>query len=340
MRKNVLRTIFAIPFILILLLMSSCKSDDSSEDLVGNWINRYSFEGNARSHAVSFTLDDKAYVVSGYDGDERVRLQDTWEFNPVSNRWTKKANFPGAGRTSAIAFAANGKGYVGTGYDGNTKLKDFWEYDPTLDTWTQKCDFGGSTRYGAVAFSIGSKGYVLGGYDGNYLKDLWEYDPLSNTWTTKTSLPGNKRFNALSFAINDIAYIVGGNNNGSYINDFWAYNASNDTWEKKRDIADNSDYSYDDDYGTIARQSGVAFVINGLGYLATGDISSLLSNVWEYDPITDLWVEKASFEGTTRNCAIGFSVQNRGYVLLGKSSSLYFDDIWEFEPFAEYNEND
>ncbi len=340
MREKMLRTITAFPFILMLLLLSSCSSDDSSEDLVGNWVNRFSFEGKARSYAISFTINDKAYIISGYDGDERVRLQDTWEFDPTNNSWLKKANFPGVGRTSAIGFSVNGKGYIGCGYDGDNKLKDFWEYDPTTDSWSKKSEFSGSARYGSVAFSVGGKGYVMGGYDGNYLKDLWEYDPTSNAWTPKTSLPGNKRFNAMSFVIDNIAYVVGGNNNGTYIDDFWAYDASSDTWAKKRDIADNSDESYDDDYGTIDRQNAVTFVINGLGYLATGDNGGLTSSVWEYDPTTDLWQDKTPFEGAARNCAVGITVQNRGFVLLGKSSSLYFDDIWEFQPFAEYDEND
>jgi N-acetylneuraminic acid mutarotase len=188
---------------------------------------------------------------------------------------------------------------------------------------------------------VGSKGYVLGGFDGNYLKDLWEYNPSSDTWAQRASLPGNKRFNASVFVINSIVYVVGGNNNGTYVKDFWAYDSSTDTWTKKRDISNtNDDEDYDDDYTSIVRQNAAAFVINNLGYLATGDVSSLLSTVWEYDPATDLWTEKTNFEGTARTNAVGITVQNRGFILTGKTSSLYLDDVWEFLPFAEYDEND
>lgn len=338
-KKIVLRILSSFPLLLLLLLLPSC-SDDDSDDLVGNWINRWSFEGKARSHAISFTINDKAYIVSGYDGDDRVRLRDTWELDPSNNKWLRKADFPGIGRTSAIGFSANGKGYIGTGYDGTNKLNDFWEYDPTSNTWTQKSNFAGGARYGSTAFSIGEKGYVVGGYDGNYLKDLWEYNPATDTWTQKTSIPGSKRFNGMSFVINNIAYVVGGNNNGKYVDDFWAYDASNDTWERKRDVSDNSDESYDDDYLNIACQNAATFVISDRGYLATGEVSSLITKVWEYDPTTDLWKQKTSFEGSSRINAVGLTVQNRGFILLGKSGTYYFDDAWEFEPFAEYDEND
>ena len=201
-------------------------------------------------------------------------------------------------------------------------------------------DFPGSARYGSVAFSANEKGYILGGYDGNYLKDLWEYDPSANSWSQKSSLPGSKRMNAAAFVIDNIAYVCTGVENATYPADFWAYDASADTWTKKRDIANNSDESYDDDYTSIVRENAVAFVINGLGYVATGDNSSVNATVWEYDPATDLWKRKTDFEGAARLNAVGFTVSNRGFVVTGKTGSTYLDDIWELEPYSTYNKND
>lgn len=340
-----MRQSFLIGLIFILpTFISSCNKSNSSTDLVGNWVNRYNFDGIARSHAVGFTIGDKSYLVGGYDGDNRVRINDTWQYDPIKNQWLKMAEFPGIGRTSAVAFAINGKGYVGLGYDGTNKLNDFWEYDPTNNTWTQKNNIpendGFSARYGSVAFSIGSKGYVLGGYDGNYLKDLWEYDPTADSWSQKTSLPGSKRMNAVAFVIDNIAYVCTGIENAAYPSDFWAYDASTDTWAKKRDIANNSDQSYDDEYTSIVRENAVAFVINGLGYIATGDNTVVVSTVWEYDPATDLWKRKTDFEGAARSNALGMTVSNRGFVVTGKTGNTYLDDLWEFDPNATYNKYD
>lgn len=81
-------------------------------------------------------------------------------------------------------------------------------------------------------------------------------------------------------------------------------------------------------------------MINGKGYIATGDNGSLISTVWEYEPTTDLWTQKTDFQGSARNNAVSFSINNRGFVATGKTGSQYIDDVWEFEPYAEDNEND
>jgi len=343
MRKIALRLLSASYLLFILVAVTSCNNDDET-DLVGNWVDcKFSFEGRGRSNAVSFVIDSKAYIVGGYDGEEREYLKDAWSFNPENKQWTLIDSLPKAciGRINAVGFSINGKGYYGLGFDGDNKLNDFWEYDPSTNKWTQLNDFTGTARYGSTAFSIGDKGYIVGGYDGTHLKDLWEYDPTSDSWTKKSSIPGNKRKFASVFIIDEKAYVFGGINNGTIVEDFYCYDPSTDTWEEKRDVANNSDDSYDDDYVSIARENAATFVINGLGYVATGEIvSGLISKVWEYDPSTDLWKEKTGFEGSSRICGVGLTLNDKGYVLLGKSSSYYYDDIWEFEPFATYDDQD
>jgi hypothetical protein len=62
--------------------------------------------------------------------------------------------------------------------------------------------------------------------------------------------------------------------------------------------------------------------------------------VWQYDPATDLWVERTTFQGTPRIGAVGFSVDGRGFVVTGGSGgTLVYDDLWEFQPYVE-NQND
>lgn len=333
-----------MPLLVVFLSFTSCGEEDD-EDLIGNWINCYQSDAKARSQAVSFTIGEYGYLATGYYGTNKELVKDCWRFDPSNNQWSRIDSLPDGftGRIDAVGFSANGKGYVCTGYynlSPTAELKDLWEFDPASDTWTRKADFPGTARYGAVAFSVNNKGYVLGGYDGTYYKDLYEYDPVTNVWTTKSSLPGNKRRYAMAFVINNIAYVFGGENNGTYLTDFFSYDASNDTWTTLRDIANTSDKSYDDDYKSIARKYGATFVINDLGYVATGDYGSIVSEVWEYNPSKDLWTEKTEFEGTPRTSAVGFTINGRGFIATGKSSSTYFDDVWEFKPFEDYVEDD
>jgi N-acetylneuraminic acid mutarotase len=57
-----------------------------------------------------------------------------------------------------------------------------------------------------------------------------------------------------------------------------------DTWTQKAD------------FGGTARYGAFAFSINGKGYLGTGDNNNVLyKDVWEFDPLTHSWTQKADF---------------------------------------------
>lgn len=335
--RNIFLIISSI-LIIGLKVLNSCE-DFEEEELIGNWVEFADFDGLPRHDAVAFVIGNKGYLGTGYNGNENKRLNDFWEFDPSKQQWTQKADFPGTPRNSAIGFALETKGYIGTGYDGKNRLKDFWEYDSQTNTWIQKADFSGSARYGAIAMSVNDKGYVGTGDDGNYLKDFWEYDPIADIWTQKTSVMGSKRRDATCFSIMDKGYVVTGIDNGVYDGELLEYSQPTDMWTKKRPIYNYSDDDYDNDYSTIKGIGKVGFSINGKGYLVTGGQTTGVE-VWEYNPITDLWTEKTSFEGSLRTDAVGFVIAERGYLITGRSGNYYFDDVWAFDPDAEYDEDD
>ena len=335
--KNLtLLSILSIP-----LIISSCtKSTTTTTTVLGNWISRSEFEGVARSEGVSFVINTKAYIGTGYDGTNR--LSDIWQYDPVQNFWIQKANMPGVARSSAVAFEASGKGYVGTGYDGANRLNDFYQYDDVANTWMQKSNFAGNARYDAVGFSVLGNGYIATGFDGNYLKDFWQYTPATDTWAQQVSMGGTKRSGAVAFVHNNKAYICTGNNNGSTadVNDLWVFDpTTTPIWTEERKISNVSTDTYDDAYA-IVRTNAAAFVMNDKAYVTCGENGSVLGDTWEYDFVNDLWAKKTSYEGVARTGAIGFSVSNRGFTLTGRSSSTPYDDIREFFPLQTYNAND
>lgn len=317
-----------------LILIACSDPVETTEELLGEWYKKSSYEGVARSGAVAFVIDGKSYVATGYDGEKW--LKDIYLYDAEKNNWYKKADFPGAARSAAVAFSINGKGYVGTGYDGTNYLKDFYEYDPSSDTWTQIADFPGTARFQATAFALENLGYVGTGYDGNYLKDIYAYDPQNNKWLQKASYSGDKLINAFSFSIDGKAYLGGGMNNGVINQELWEYDPLSDVWTEKNDLQDDDlDDDDEDDGYTIARVLGCSFVVNGKAYVCLGMRTSLDSEIWEYNPSLDTWEEKTSFEGSVREAAVGFTIDDKGYITTGRSSSYRFDDLWQFDPTAE-----
>ena len=329
LKKLLICSIILVPF-----LFASCSDDDSTDDLVGNWLKKSSFDGPARSSAVGFVIGNFIYVTTGYTGD--IYLNDLWVYNAEGDYWEQKADFIGVKRSAASGFELNGKGYVGLGYDGTNRLKDFYEYDPTSNVWTKKADFAGSARYGAVGFQVAGKAYFGTGYDGNYLKDFYQYNPTTDAWTLSSGFGGEKRRNATVFVINDKAYFGTGTSNNVLQYDFWEFDGNTEVWTKKRDINSGDSGEYNEDYGII-RANASSFVMNNLGYVVCGDNTT---TIWQYNTVTDLWTQKTSLEASGRIDAIGFSINNRGYVMLGRAGSSYFDDLWEFKPNDEQVDND
>ncbi|WP_395632505.1 kelch repeat-containing protein [Flavobacterium sp.] len=318
------------------VLLLSCNKDDDNDEDLGNWITSSTFDGVARSRATSFVIQDKGYVGCGYDGDNY--LNDFWEYDINGGYWVQRADFPGVERSLATGFSIGNYGFIGTGYDGENELKDFYKYDSTTNTWTQIANFGqDKTRRSAVGFSSDAYGYVGCGYDGtNDKKDFWRYDPSTDTWTELFGFGGNKRRDAVTFKINNKIYFGTGTSNGLNLTDFWSFDPTDESWTKLNDITDTDDNSFDNDY-TITRGNAVGFTLGNYGYICTGNPNV---TTWEYNPTTDRWNKKTTFEGNNRLDACAISNGQRAFVVLGRSGNLYFDDMYEFKPFDEQVDND
>src|SRR5579862_5085793 len=322
----------------ISVVLTSCQSSAVPYTQDGNWVYRGDFDAIPRSEAVSFVINDSAYVGMGVDANF-IRYNDLWSFDPVTFNYSQLASCPGVARNSAVGFSVNGEGYVATGYDGYNMLSDCWQFDPVGNAWTQKASFIGSGRYDAIAFSVGNYGYVGTGYDGNYKKDFYRYDPSSDSWSASISYPGHTRTQAITFVYNDSAYVVTGNSSGSVVNDFWRFDPNLDDasqWRQLRNITNSSPGTYDDGYTTIERSNGVGFVLKNTkigdrAFIATGINGALMNQTWAYNFATDLWNEMTSLPAN-RQGAIGFSVSGRGFVGLGLSGNTPLSDLTEFQP--------
>lgn len=297
--------------------------DDNCDGFVDAnfWTQKSIFGGTARYFAVGFSIGSKGYIGTG-SGTDGVK-KDFWEYEPSTNVWSQKADFGGIARAFAVGFSIGNKGYIGTGGSSN----DFWEYDPITNMWTAKANFGGAGRPQAVGFSIGNKGYIGTGNKDVliFFKDFWEYDPSNDTWTKKANFRG--RIGAVGFSIGNKGYIGTGYNGDDYFyaNDFWEYNPETDAWTQKANLAG------------IGRDYAVGFSIGSKGYISTGEYPDYYTDyetkdLWEYDPSTNTWIQKADFGGTARYGAVGFSIGTKGYLGTGRATDGYKNDFWEYTP--------
>ncbi len=233
----------------------------------------------------------------------------------AQGNWSQLSSFSGTARHSAVSFVLNDMAYIGTGKSESASHNDFWKYDPATDSWTQVADFPGAARQGATAFTIGNKGYIGTGQTGaTYYKDFYAYDAATNTWTGVAPFIGSERYGAVSFTINDKAYVGTGRDATGAMGDFYAYDATTETWTA---VA-----------GTGARQNASAFTISGKGYIASGvsyngGMTTVMSDVREYDPATNSWTKKIDADSklSSKHNAAAVTFNNKGYILGGNSSN-------------------
>jgi hypothetical protein len=86
------------------------------------------------------------------------------------------------------------------------------------------------------------------------------------------------------------------------------------------------------------RGSAVGFTAYNKAYvgLGQGNSAGFYNDFWEYDPSTEVWTQKADFIGSARRGAVGFSIDDIGYVGTGQDATGLTRDllIWELAMMA------
>lgn len=281
--------------------------------------------GCQSKNAVTIFVDEPSNYLLSSNGNTNLCQGANAVLSTNSNSWIQKSNFGAAARKGSFSFSIGNKGYVGTGNTGGAGITDdFWEYDPATNVWSQKANFAGGLREKAVGFSIGLKGYAGTGNDlSTSKKDFWEYNPLINIWTKKADFAGLPRSNAIGFSIANKGYLGTGIDNSITYGDFWEYNPATNFWTQKATVGFITQGGW---YGCVG------FAIGNKGYIATGQGSGGLTNILrEYDPTTNLWIQKAYFPGNARKFAVGFSIGNKGYIGTGINPvGSVLADFWEY----------
>ncbi len=208
------------------------------------------------------------------------------------------------------------------------------------NTWEKVSDFGSDTtgngikRERCVGFAIGNYGYVGTGIDTAEIvhNDFWKYDPVLNAWTQVATLPGNVRRNGTGFSIGNKGYVglgittVNSSDIGSQIlTDFWEYDPTLNTWVQKANFPGNNGW------GTYF---ATGFSVGTKGYICGGKMgpNNYSEQLWEYNPATNQWIQKANFPGGVRYQLSSFSIDDNGYVGLGTDQDLYRNDFWKYNP--------
>ena len=284
-----------------------------------NWIQSGVFPYSGVHHPITFSYNEYGYVVTGSN------TNNTYRYDKTNDTWTQLSDFPGGDRGYAYGLQVGGKAYMGFGSTPNSTFpNDWWEYDIINDIWNQKADFPSNGRNHPAMVDVGGKIYVGCGSNSANLGDWWEYDINSDSWSQKADLPANDRHHPFYFSIDNYAYVGFGHgsvtgpgsnpSSSSYIyNDFYRYDPSSDTWLRMQD------------FPSEARVAGTQFSFNGKGYVLSGDGDNHgpldSGELWEYNPVNDLWTQLPSHPGDAIWAPGNFVIDCDVYFLLGQNNN-------------------
>lgn len=192
--------------------------------------------------------------------------------------------------------------------------------------WIHKSNFPGAARGRSISFGIGNYGYYgCGNQTGGSPEttDMWQYDPANDTWTQIADYPiGTQAPEA--FVLNGEGYVGSGWGGGYSSASWYKYVPSSNTWIAIAPLPVNT-----------VHDAGM-FQVNGKGYVVGGAYPYSTNNnntLYEYDPGTNTWSQKANFP-YYRRVPAAFSGGGNGFAGLGQAAGtnanaydLYMYDV-------------
>lgn len=341
------------------------KYNDATDD----WTQLSDFDGKARRNAFAFTIQDKVYL----GGSSRSEYKDFWIFDSSLETWSQIGDVPFASVYDLPTFVIDEKAYVVSnelGSEFTERKTHLWQFDPQNNTWRRKANFPGKERSGAVDFAIKNTIYFGFGSPSGVIDDFWKYELNAEG----VAAPRNLRIDKFSDSEITISWDDVSDNESSFVvelsTDFKSFHEqvrteANVTSFSHSEIVSNSTYVWrvkavnetaESDYTEIvydntgpnwARRANFpnesstgspVFSTDDKAYfLDSSDNDQKSRNLWEYDPIADVWTQKSNFYGTPRHNATTFAVQGKGYIVGGDVGFIdYVKDVWQYDPNTNY----
>lgn len=215
--------------------------------------------------------------------------------------------------------------------DGATTniLKQVNCYDTISKSWSRVADLP-ITLYNHSSVAIGNKIHVFTGLTdgGAYTNKHYIYDVDLDNWTIAADYPISIQLSMVA-ECNGLIYSFGGGNSSGGVNNAYVYTPDTDKWSV---IA-----NYPSQYNT---QSGTANTVNGKIYIKSQYIPYNESDIFEYDPTANQYMQKmASTHAAGRDSMPGTVVGNKIYYIsntdVGVTTLIYYDtfaDLWGSVP--------
>lgn len=148
-----------------------------------------------------------------------------------------------------------------------------------------------------------------------------------NQWVIKDPVNGQPRSVASAFVLDGEGYAICGLDTDGFRRKVYSYTYWQDDWDDEGSLGgENGD--------GLERGSASAFAVGNKGYVCLGQgvTNPFFKDLWELDPVTNAWTQKANFIGSARRQGIGFAIDSVGYVGLGIDANGFCKDMYKYSP--------
>src|SRR5688572_24767040 len=300
----------------VVAMVAGSVAAEAQSQPTGSWPSGDSFNtGNGFTVGGSATDGTYLYVLGGYwSGTDSFR-----RYDPASDSWEDLEWMPVPNAYFRAAYVDGHVYMLGNGYWGDGEI---YRYDLAGRFWSGSYGTLENNRYQAGAAVHGGKIYIAGGWDrdfGGISTALEVFDPADLSLTTLADMPQGL---SLPFATelpqNGRIYFMGGSdqNGDSSLN--LEYDPVGDAWQNRAPVSNGQTPQQ--------RYFPGGFALNGRIYFVGGNnpFQGYSNQVFEYTPMTDSWVQRASMSNARYGFAFGV-LGNEGWVYGGESDGAWYN---------------
>jgi hypothetical protein len=150
-------------------------------------------------------------------------------------------------------------------------------------------------------------------------------------WYPRDTVKGSPKSAIAATAFQNIGLIIGGLDEFGFKRKMYSYSPFQDDWDEQVSLGGISGEG-------LERGSACAFTLSHANmqkaYVCLGQTQTVayMKDLWEFNPQTETWSQKANFSGSARRQAVCFTSANLAYVGTGESASGLKKDFYSYNP--------
>ncbi len=150
-------------------------------------------------------------------------------------------------------------------------------------------------------------------------------------WFPRDTVKGSPKSASCAVSLSQVGLLIGGLDDFGFKRKMYSYSPFQDDWDEEVSLGGASGDG-------LERGSACAFSLNHeniqKAYVCLGQTQTVayMKDLWEFNPQTETWSQKANFSGSARRQAVCFTSANVAYIGTGESASGLNKDFYSYNP--------